>query len=87
MRKPNANFGKFTTLGDYFGLALSFSVTMIVSVIIMMQIGIWLDRKLGTEGIFWLICTLGGIYSGFHLFIEQVEQMQNPIDPHERDCK
>ena len=51
----------------------------------MMQIGHWLDNKLGTNGVFWLLSTLGGIYSGFHLFIEQVEQMQNPIDPSERD--
>ena len=85
MRKPKGTFGKFTTFNDYFGLALSFSVTMVISVFIMMWIGHCLDNKLGTNGICWLICTLGGIYSGFHLFIEQVDQMQNPIDPSERD--
>ncbi len=72
-------------MNDYFGLALSFSVTMVISVFIMMWIGHWLDGKLGTNGIFWLIFTLGGIYSGFHLFIEQVEEMQNPTDINERD--
>ena len=85
MRKPKGTFGKFTSINDYFGLALSFSVTMLVSVVIMMTIGHWLDGKLGTNGIFWLIFTLGGIYSGFHLFIEQVDQMQNPRDINERD--
>jgi len=85
MKKPKGTFGKFTSINNYFGLALSFSVTMLVSVVIMMQIGHWLDNKLGTNGVFWLFSTLGGIYSGFHLFIEQVEQMQNPIDPSERD--
>lgn len=85
MRKPKGTFGKFTSINDYFGLALSFSVTMLVSVVIMMTIGHWLDGKLGTNGIFWLIFTLGGIYSGFHLFIEQVEEMQNPRDINERD--
>jgi hypothetical protein len=58
---------------------------MLVSVVIMMWIGVWIDKKLGTGGIFWLIFTLGGIYSGFHLFIEQVEEMQNPRDINERD--
>jgi F0F1-type ATP synthase assembly protein I len=85
MRKPKGAFGKFTSANDYFGLALSFSVTMLVSVVIMMWIGVWIDKKLGTGGIFWLIFTLGGIYSGFHLFIEQVEEMQNPRDINERD--
>jgi F0F1-type ATP synthase assembly protein I len=85
MRKQKGTFGKFTSANDYFGLALSFSVTMLVSVVIMMWIGVWIDKKLGTGGIFWLIFTLGGIYSGFHLFIEQVEEMQNPRDINERD--
>lgn len=74
---------------DYFGLALSFTVTMLVSIVITAGIGNWLDEKLGTPGIFWLFGMLGGIYSGFHLFIEQIEQMENPIDPDERapkDC-
>lgn len=69
---------------DYFGLALSFTITMIVSIMITAGIGNWLDEKLGTPGIFWLLGMLGGIYSGFHLFIEQIEQMENPIDPDER---
>lgn len=69
---------------DYFGLALSFTITMLVSIMITAEIGNWLDEKLGTPGIFWLLGMLGGIYSGFHLFIEQIEQMENPIDPDER---
>ncbi len=72
---------------DYFGLALSFTITMLVSIVITAGIGNWLDEKLGTPGIFWLFGMLGGIYSGFHLFIEQIEQMENPIDPDERAPK
>ena len=72
---------------DYFGLALSFTITMLVSIVITAGIGNWLDDKLGTPGIFWLFGMLGGIYSGFHLFIEQIEQMENPIDPDERAPK
>ena len=85
MPKEPRTFGKFTTINDYIGLALSFCVTMLVSVLIMMWIGNWIDSKLGTPGIFWLLGSLGGIFSGFRLFIEQVEQMQNPRDPNERD--
>ena len=72
---------------DYFGLALSFTITMLVSIVITAGIGNWLDEKLGTPGIFWLFGMLGGIYSGIHLFIEQIEQMENPIDPDERAPK
>ena len=72
---------------DYFGLALSFTITMLGSIVITAGIGNWLDEKLGTPGIFWLFGMLGGIYSGFHLFIEQIEQMENPIDPDERAPK
>lgn len=72
---------------DYFGLALSFTITMLVSIVITAGIGNWLDEKLGTPGVFWLFGMLGGIYSGFHLFIEQIEQMENPIDPDERAPK
>lgn len=69
---------------DYVGLAWSFGITMIISVLIASWCGKWLDTKLGTPGIFWLLGTLGGIYSGFHLFIEQVEQMEHPVDPDDR---
>ena len=69
---------------DYVGLALSFGSTMLVSVFIASWCGKWLDSKLGTPGIFWLFGTLGGIYSGFHLFIEQVERMEHPVDPDDR---
>lgn len=69
---------------DYFGLALSFTVTMIVSIMITSWCGKWLDAKLGTPGVFWLLGVLGGIYSGFHLFIEQIDRIENPIDPDER---
>jgi uncharacterized membrane protein YhaH (DUF805 family) len=72
---------------DYFGLALSFTVTMIVSIMITSWCGKWLDAKLGTPGVFWLLGVLGGIYSGFHLFIEQIDRIENPIDPDERAPK
>ena len=72
---------------DYFGLALSFTVTMIVSIMITSWCGKWLDAKLGTPGVFWLLGVLGWIYSGFHLFIEQIDRIENPIDPDERAPK
>ena len=68
---------------DYFGLALSFTITMIVSIMITSWCGKWLDAKLGTPGGFWLLGVLGGIYSGFHLFIEQIDRIENPIDAYE----
>ncbi len=77
--------GKPTNAGQYIGLAMSFGITMLVNVAIASWAGHWLDEKLGTPGIFWLIGVLGGIYVGFRLFIEQVDQLQHPKDPNERE--
>ena len=40
---------------DYLGLAVSFGVTMLLSVLVTSWCGKWLDAKLGTPGIFWLL--------------------------------
>lgn len=87
MKKPKdpRTFGSYTTFNDYLGLALSFSITMLVTIVIMMWLGNRLDDLLGTDQICWLIFTLLGIYSGFHVFIDQVEMMQNPPDINDRD--
>lgn len=76
---------KPTNAGQYMGLAMSFTVTMLVNVAIASTVGRWLDSKLGTTDVFWLIGMLLGIFAGFHLFIEQVDQLKNPIDPNDRE--
>lgn len=77
---------KYSMAGQYIGLGLSFGVTMAVSIIIAGWAGNWIDMKLGLDnGIFKLIGILCGIFSGFRVFIDNVEQMHNPIDPNERE--
>lgn len=77
--------GKPTSAGQYIGLGLSFGVTMLVNIAIASSVGRWLDGKLGTPDIFWLFGVLAGIFVGFRLFIEQVDQLQHPKDPNERE--
>jgi len=74
-----------TNAGQLFGLALSFGATMLVSIAIMSFVGRWLDSKFGTTNVFWLIGVLIGICSGFRLFIEQVDQIEHPQHPNERE--
>lgn len=76
---------KFSNAGQYIGLALSFGVTMLVSIYIAAWVGQWIDAKLGLDGVFRFIGVLCGIYSGFHLLIENVEQMHNPKNPNDRE--
>lgn len=87
VKKPKdpGTFGKYTTFNDYFGLALSFGITMLVTLAIMMWLGNRLDDLLGTDQICWLVFTILGIFSGFHVFIDQVDMMQNPPDVNDRD--
>lgn len=80
MAKP-----KYSNAGQYIGLGLSFGVTMIVSIYIASWVGGWLDNQLGLNGVFRFIGILCGIFSGFRVFIDNVEQMHNPIDPNERE--
>ena len=79
------NFRKPSSAGQYIGLGLSFGVTMLVNVAIAAMAGRWLDSKLGTPDIFWLLGVLIGICAGFRLFIEQVDQLQQQKDPNERE--
>lgn len=81
----NEKRGWNASIGQWMGLGLSFGITMLVNIAIAAGVGLWLDHKLGTKNIFWLLGVLCGIYAGFHLFIEQVEQMENPIHPSERE--
>lgn len=76
---------KYNMAGQYIGLGLSFGVTMAVSIVIAAWVGTWLDSKLGLNGVFQFVGILCGIFSGFRVFIDSVEQMHNPIDPNERE--
>ena len=77
--------GKFSNASQYLGLGLSFGITMLLNVAIGAWVGQWLDGKLGTKNVFWLLGVLCGIYAGFHLFIEQIDQLQHPKDPNTRE--
>lgn len=72
-------------MGQWIGLGLSFGVTMLANVALAMLAGRWLDHVLGTDHVFWLLGVLCGIFAGFHLFIEQVEQIEHPTHPSDRE--
>ena len=61
---------------QYFGLALSFGVVMIVSIVVMYLVGDWIDGKLGTSGIFTLVFVLMGIVSGFRVLMSDLQSIE-----------
>ena len=64
--------------GQVIGLGLSFGVTMLVSIAIMYFVGGWIDRKLGLNGVFTFIGILLGIFSGFRLLLENINDLERP---------
>lgn len=71
--------------GQLFGLGLSFGITMLVNIGIAGYAGYWIDGKFGFHN--HPACMIGvlcGIFAGFHLFIEQIDQLEHPLDPEER---
>ena len=63
---------KPSSMGQLFGLGLSFGVTMFVSIWICTAVGGWIDSKLGLTGFFEFIGVILGVFSGFRLLMENV---------------
>lgn len=70
---------------QYFGLALSFSVVMVVSVFIMFHVGSWIDSKLGTGQIFTLVFSLMGIFSAFRVLYSDIQSIERKINRREEE--
>ena len=64
---------------QYFGLALSFSVVMVVSIFIMYHVGMWIDSKLGTDLIFTLVFVLMGIFSAFRVLYSDIQSIERKV--------
>ena len=64
---PDQN-GKYSDIGNYLGLGLQLAVTVIV----MVFLGIWLDKKFDTNPWLTIICSLLGISAGLYNFIKTV---------------
>lgn len=68
-----------------FGLGLSFGITMLVNIGIAGYAGYWIDNRFGFHNhpvaLIGVIC---GIFAGFHLFVEQIDQLEHPLDPEKR---
>ena len=65
---------------QYIGLALNFGIILVISMVIMFKVGVWIDTKLGTKGIFTLIFVIMGIVSGFRVLMSNIEA----IDRHNK---
>lgn len=59
-----------------FNVALSFGLTLAISLFIMIMLGRWLDERLGTGLVFTFIGLIMAIISGFRFLYEQVLRME-----------
>ena len=74
MNKKNRPFGGKGTGQWVEGLTIlmRFGLIMALSILIFLYIGLYLDKKLGTRGIFTLILTLFGIIGGARTVYHQI---------------
>ena len=59
---------KYEDIGNYLGLGLQLAVTVVV----MVFLGIWLDRKLDTNPWMTVACSFLGIFAALYSFIKTV---------------
>ena len=59
---------KYEDIGNYLGLGLQLAVTVVV----MVFLGIWLDRKLDTNPWMTVTCSFLGIFAALYSFIKTV---------------
>ena len=59
---------KYQEMGNYLGLGLQLTVTVIV----MVFLGIWLDEKFNTNPWLTVICSMFGIFAAMYTFIKSV---------------
>ena len=59
---------KYEDIGNYLGLGLQLAVTVVV----MVFLGIWLDRKLDTNPWMTVVCSFLGIFAALYSFIKTV---------------
>lgn len=66
-----------------YNVAMSFGLTLAISLFIMIKLGRWLDERFGTGFIFTFICLVMAIISGFRYLYELVLRMEE--DDKKRD--
>ena len=59
---------KYEDIGNYLGLGLQLAVTVVV----MVFLGIWLDKKLDTNPWMTVVCSFLGIFAALYSFIKTV---------------
>ncbi len=59
---------KYEDIGNYLGLGLQLAVTVVV----MVFLGIWLDKKLDTNPWMTVVCSFLGIFAALYTFIKTV---------------
>ncbi len=69
--KNNKNFF------DYIGLVTELGLSVVVSILIGLFAGLWLDRKFGFKGFFTIILLIFGVIGGFIAAYKLIKELDN----------
>ena len=62
----------------YLNLALSFGLTLAITVYILYKVGTWLDQRLGTEPLFMILGVFLALATIFWQLIEEMQGSEKP---------
>lgn len=68
--------GKFSGSNQYLGFAVSFGLTMAITVFMLFKGGQWLDARLGTEPLFMILGVLLGVAAVFKRLLADLKLME-----------
>lgn len=67
LMKSDSDYVKYSGLG----------LQLVITILVFLFAGIWMDKKLGTKVFFTLILTLIGFFGGFYSFYLSIKKLNN----------
>jgi len=62
---------------DYIGLITELGLSVVISILIGLFAGLWLDRRFGFNGIFTIILLICGVIAGFISAYKLIKEVDN----------
>jgi predicted F0F1-ATPase subunit len=62
---------------DYISLITELGLSVVISILIGLFAGLWLDRKLGLKGVFTVILLIFGVIGGFIAAYKLIKELDN----------
>jgi F0F1-type ATP synthase assembly protein I len=79
-KRPQPGSSKGLSGGDFAGLGIQFAVAIIV----FLYAGQWLDNRIGTKGLFTIVCVFLGAAAAFYNMYRKISAAQKQDDEERR---